>query len=247
VIFRDFPDIIPGLKGLNMTKLYELFLGYFEAITGRHLNLAFKTCELYFNVHIPFGFRLPRSDVCNKCYEYDTKSSHTEEETVANWIKLHRKKVNAHKALKADILARCGKTALVLEFDYAQNLPLPKLLVNNQFYKWLLWLHVFSVHVHGQDKSYMFHFKEGMTKKVQTVCDLLSEMLFSSKRRTWKMSFFSRTAALVKTATGSLPAYCQLWLKRKTFLSHKYFLCVVTAIVRDNRNCWWVCEYYWKC
>ena len=76
--------------------------------------------------------------MCNKCYEYDIKSSHTSEETVA--IKLHRKKVDVHKALKADILARSGKTALVLEFDYAKNMPSPKLSVNDQFYKWL---HVF--------------------------------------------------------------------------------------------------------
>ena len=107
---------------LNMTKLYELFLDYFEAVTGRCLNLAFKTFETYFNRHIPFGFRLPRSDVCNKCYEYDTKSSHTAEETAA--IKVHKRKVDAHKNLKADIMERAGKTALVLKFDYAQNLPL---------------------------------------------------------------------------------------------------------------------------
>jgi len=58
---------------LNMTKLYELFIAYFVAITGRPLNLAFKTFELYLNRHIPFGFKLPRSDVCNKCYEYESK------------------------------------------------------------------------------------------------------------------------------------------------------------------------------
>jgi len=87
---------------LNMTKLHELFVEYFEAITGRHLNLAFKTFEMYFIRHIPFGFKLPRSDVCNKCYEYDTKASHTAEETVA--MKLHKKKVDAHKHLKADII-----------------------------------------------------------------------------------------------------------------------------------------------
>jgi len=57
---------------LDMNKLYELFTDYFEAVTGRQLNVAFKTFEMYFIMHVPYGFRLPRSDVCNQCYEYES-------------------------------------------------------------------------------------------------------------------------------------------------------------------------------
>ena len=115
---------------------------------------------------------------------------------------MHKKKVDAHKNLKADIMERAGKTALVLEFDYAQNLPLPKLPVNDQFYKRLLWLHVFNVHVHGQDKSYMFHFTEGMTKKgANSMCSFVRNVILTEKR-TSKMFFFCLTVALDKTETG---------------------------------------------
>jgi len=97
-------------------------------------------------------------------------------------MRLHKKKVDAYKRLKADIMARAGKTALVLEFDYGQNLPLPKLPVNEQFYKRLLWLYVFNVHVHGQDKSYMFHFTEGQAKKGgNSVCSFVRDVIMKEK------------------------------------------------------------------
>jgi len=93
--------------------------------------------------------------VCNKCFEYESKANHTAEETVS--MKLHKQKVDSYKCLKAEIMKKAGKIPLVLEFDYAQNLPLPKLPVNEQFYKKLLWLYIFKVHVHGTNKFYMYH------------------------------------------------------------------------------------------
>ena len=166
---------------LTMHKVYDLFVDYFEAVTGRELNVAFNTFQMYFNRHIPFGFKLPRSDVCNKCFEYESKSNHTAEETVS--MKLHKKKVEAYKHLKAEIMEKAGKTALVLEFDYAQNLPLPKLPVNEQFYKRLLWLHIFNVHVHGVNKSYMYHFVEGESKKgANSVCSFVRDVIMKEKQ-----------------------------------------------------------------
>ena len=58
------------------------------------------------------------------------------------------------------------KNALCMEFDFGQNLPLPKLPVSDQFYKRLIYLHVFNVHVFGLHKrSYMYFFLEGLFKK----------------------------------------------------------------------------------
>lgn len=46
----------------------------------------------------------------------------------------------------------------VLEFDYAQNLPIPKLNITSQFYKRLLWLFNFNIHCHNDGSSSFFLF-----------------------------------------------------------------------------------------
>lgn len=58
--------------------------------------------------------------------------------------------------------------------DYSQNKPLPKLPVNSQFYRRLLWFMLFNIHIHNSKKSYMFYFLEGEFKKgANSVCSFL--------------------------------------------------------------------------
>lgn len=60
------------------------------------------------------------------------------------------------------------------EFDFGQNLPLPKLPMNAQFYRRLLWLYVFNVHIYKINRSYMFHFLEGSYKNgANSVCNMV--------------------------------------------------------------------------
>lgn len=76
---------------------------------------------------------------------------------------LHQRKIEAYKKIKKRYIGECqeaGSTVLVLEFDYAQNLPLPKLSVTSQFYKRLLWLYLFNVHCHNDGKSSFYYFLE---------------------------------------------------------------------------------------
>lgn len=61
--------------------------------------------------------------------------------------------------------AKEGGEVLVMEFDYAQNFPLPKLTVTSQFYKRLLWLYLFCIHVHNDDAAFMYTFIESKCKK----------------------------------------------------------------------------------
>jgi len=77
-------------------------------------------------------------------------------------LRLHKAKVKAYNKMKATFIEHSNdQDVLVLEFDYAQNLPLPKLPVNDQFYKRLLWFFVFNVHIHSHEKYFMFTFLEG--------------------------------------------------------------------------------------
>lgn len=62
-------------------------------------------------------------------------------------------------------MAKEQNDIMVCEFDYAQNLPLPKLTVKSKLYKRLLWLYLFNVHIHNDDASFMYSFIESLCKK----------------------------------------------------------------------------------
>lgn len=73
----------------------------------------------------------------------------------------------------------CTEDALILEFGYSQNLPLPKIPLTEQLCRRLLWMCLFNIHVHGASgKSYMFHFLQGMAKKgASTVCSFFGYVI----------------------------------------------------------------------
>ena len=83
---------------------------------------------------------------------------------------------------------------MCLEFDYAQNLPLPKVSVSGKFYKRLMWLFVFNVDVHNTDNSYMFLVREIAHKKgANTICNYvlyLIQQLFDPAKHTKIYLFF---------------------------------------------------------
>lgn len=58
---------------------------------------------------------------------------------------IHKRKVEAYLTIKKHYIkmAKEQNDIMVCEFDYAQNLPLPKLTVTSQFYKRLLWPYTF--------------------------------------------------------------------------------------------------------
>ena len=134
-----------------MCRLYELFLEYYTQKTGvPNPPLNESTYSKYFQCHLNFTFSRPHSDVCNTCFENRFNQESAE-------CKEHKKNVEDYSRLKKSILA--DKTALCLEFDFGQNLPLPKIPVSDQFYKRLIWLHMFNVNVFGNHKqSYMYFF-----------------------------------------------------------------------------------------
>lgn len=156
---------------LNLTTLYYLFLEYYTSVTGNlEIPLRESTYSKFFNHNVNFAFKLPRTDVCNQCYE----SSVTQQQSTE--IIIHKQEVREYQALKKKFLSE--ENALKCEFDYAQNLPLPKIPVSEQFYKRLLWLYLFNVHVFNCSNSYMFPFLEGSAKKgANTVCSFVDSTI----------------------------------------------------------------------
>lgn len=65
--------------------------------------------------------------MCLICFENENK------ETTSQGFIEHKEKANNYSILKKALLAE--PNTLCAEFDYAQNLPLPKLSVAEQYYK----------------------------------------------------------------------------------------------------------------
>lgn len=154
---------------LNLKTLYDKFKQYYTSETGNvAVPIKFSTYSKYFNYFVDFTFQMPRTDVCNECYEYEKLG-----EKNGNAARMHINKVNNYVKMKKEMLSTFEDN-LCCEFDFGQNLPLPKLPVSAQFYLRLVWLHIFNVHIHKTDRSYMFPFMEGyLNKGGNTVCNLV--------------------------------------------------------------------------
>lgn len=156
-------------SSLNYKILYLDFLEFYRIVEGDdEPPISLATYGTYFNFHVNFSFSRPRSDVCNFCYEVNKQNDFENIEYIN-----HIEECRSYKNLKQQYLAE--ETNLCLEFDFAQNLPLPKLPVNQQYYSRLLWLFIFNVHIFDKSKkqadnsdkenSYMFMMLEGLAKK----------------------------------------------------------------------------------
>ena len=101
-------------------------------------------------------------------------------------LAVHLKKFEAYKKEKRKWIeaSKVRDDVLVIEFDYGQNLPLPKLNVNEQFYKRLLWYFVFNVHLHNDDSSTFYTFTEDEGKKgADSVCSFIYSFLVQAKKK----------------------------------------------------------------
>lgn len=186
---------------LTLTKLYQLFIEYYTLKTGNSESpLSESTYSKYFNHNLNFTFSKPRTDVCNFCFEH--------KDNVENNIELenHLRNVKEYKLLKQAMLSE--KEVLCLEFDFGQNLPMPKIPVSEQFYRRLIWLHIFNVHVFGNHKrSYMYLFTEGNFKKGgNTVCNFLYDAL----KRELKTGYYEKIYLFSDSCGGQNKNYLVL-------------------------------------
>lgn len=185
---------------LNLNILYELFLDYYTSVTGDYSSpISISSYSKYFNHNVNFSFRMPRTDVCNFCFEEETKTEKSSE-----FIQ-HKANVTAYHQLKKEILLL--ENVSVFEFDFGQNLPLPKIPVSDQFYRRLLWIHIFNVHVYNSKRSYMFTFTEGHVKKgATTVCNLLLHAIFEE----YKLQYNNKIYLFSDSCSGQNKNYLML-------------------------------------
>jgi hypothetical protein len=167
---------------LNVKILYEGFKEYYFDEIGFHLKMKYCTYHRYFRENSVYSFRQPRTDVCDFCAESKVLLEANPEDPCKLKYELHKKKVETYNLLKHDLISdlqnNSKKDTIIIEFDYAQNLPIPKLNVTSQFYKRLLWLYNFNVHCHNDQASSFYCFLETDAKKgPNTVCSFVYDFL----------------------------------------------------------------------
>ncbi|XP_046471097.1 uncharacterized protein [Neodiprion pinetum] len=163
---------------LNVKKMFHAFQEYYFDKTGKQLSLKYPTYHRYFRENSDYSFRQRKTDVCDFCTECKIKLSANSSDPCKESFRLHEVKVAEYKVLRQQCTKNINDDTLTVEFDYAQNLPLPKLNVSAQFYKRLLWLYVFNTHCFNDGDSKFFCFLEcDGGKNGNSVCSFLNDFL----------------------------------------------------------------------
>ncbi|KAJ8880623.1 hypothetical protein PR048_017093 [Dryococelus australis] len=110
--------------------------------------MSYKTYYEYFKTKFGYSFQKSKTDICDFCVACTEKFKVNLTDPCHTLLMVRRRKYARRKKIRDECIERAGKdeTLLVIEFDYAQNFVIPKVSVNSQFYKRLLWLYCFSVH-----------------------------------------------------------------------------------------------------
>lgn len=187
-------------SSITAQSLYISFLDFYAAITGElSIPIDYTTYFNYFNKHVNFSFGNPRTDVCNLCYTYEKNQNKKEE------FEEHQSQIKDYKAIKSKMMSE--KSVLQCEFDFGQNLALPILPVNQQFFLRLLWIYIFNVHVFTTNNSYMFYCLEGHMKKgANAVCNFVEYTL----EKELQLNYFNKIHLYSDAAGGQNRNYHSL-------------------------------------
>lgn len=171
---------------LDIVKLYKLF----KEKTGRELSMKYLTYHKHFRAHSQYSFRKSRSDVCDFCTKAEALLKVNPNDPIRVKYDIHKRKIARYQSLKKEFIANAKEETSTLVL--AQNRPLPKLTVNSQFYKRLLWFYI----LHNDDTSTLYRYLEnGGEKNCNSVCSMVYD--FISKKMsdsTKKIILFSDSA-----------------------------------------------------
>lgn len=118
------------------------------------------------------GFKLPKSDTCATCDEYNTLlNTHKGDENKLKEIKtnldLHQRRAEAMQTnMKNEIQRSKNENDLeVICFDLQQALPIPQLTVGKAFYLRKIWMYNLGIYDGKTGKSYMNMWTEDVAKR----------------------------------------------------------------------------------
>lgn len=187
---------------LTIKTLFDLFKEYYKEKTGLTVKMSYNTYYEYFTTKFSYAVQKPKTDVCDFCVESKNKLKVDPNDACKPLFELHKRKASKRKEIRDGYIAKskeANSKVLTVEFDYSQNHPIPKLNVNNQFYKRMFWLYCFNIHVFNDDSSFLYAFTEcDGVKNPNSVISFLYDCL---KKQIQKFPNVS-TVVLLSDATG---------------------------------------------
>lgn len=207
--------------------------------------MKYSSYQNFFKKYSDYSFRSPKSDICDFCAKCTAKLALDPNDSCKADFEEHLKKVNAYNELrkkyvfeKNDVNIADKKKlyddTLVSEFDYAQNLVLPKLNINSNYYKRVLNLYVFNIHCFNDNDSKMFTFLESDAKKdSNSVCSFLEDFLRKklTANPNWKKVVFFSDSAGGQNKNANVVKFC-------TMLANKYSIEITHIFpVRGHSYC----------
>lgn len=170
---------------LTIKHIYFLFKEFHKSHTNEELKMGYPH---YFKKFKSFDYSIksPKTDVCDFCTSHKEKLARDPLDTCRVAYEIHVRKYKRRQQLKEEYLskAKTDPSYLVLEFDYAQNYPVPRLNVNSQFYKRLLWLYAFNIHVFNDNESIFYCFMETQSaKNSNSVASFLYDCLLKNMKK----------------------------------------------------------------
>lgn len=163
---------------LNIKTMHDMFLVKHPELNG---IVRYDFFRNHYNTNHGYRFGRPQVDVCSTCEELDAKIKSATLNENAKRVAVAEKLVHIKRAKKfynkqKEVQALCQQREDVgaLVFDYMQNLPLPKIPVQEMFYLRKLWLFVFCVHDLKTNLANFYTYSEGEAKRgPDEVCSLL--------------------------------------------------------------------------
>jgi hypothetical protein len=133
----------------------------------------------YFKEKYNYGFKNPRNDICDLCYECSQTGINNLDEKTRDLYNTHLNKYETYKEYKNELI-KCDSDTLVIEIDYCKTHPIPKLPNNSFYYSKVINFNLFNAHIYNRDKSLYIIFLRENLKKDQIVSAALFMMYLNS-------------------------------------------------------------------
>lgn len=210
---------------LSVRVLYALFKDHYFEKKKKKLEMSYSAYFKYFKAKSTYSFRSPRTDVCDFCTKCELKlRANPQDECKAAYLE-HLQKVEDYKKLKETYVPKKNEaspsdnqgTLIIIEFDYAQNLSVPKLNVNSHYYKRHLNMYVFNTHSFQCNTSKMYCFLENEgSKNADSVCSFIHNFIETqtSKNKNVKEIVMFSDSAGGQNKNLQVVKYCT-WLAQR--------------------------------
>lgn len=166
-------------SSLNCKLLHEMFLTKNADIAADVIKYNFF--NIYFRQNFNISFGRPQVDVCSECERLSIRIKNrdlndNDKRVATDELLIHKRRAKKYFLKTQEITKLCKEreNVMAITFDYMQNLPLPKIPVQEVFYYRQLWVYEFCIHDMKNNKAFLYSYQEGQALKgPNEVCTFL--------------------------------------------------------------------------